>query len=113
MSQFSGRDICLVTMTGAKSGRKRVIPLMYVPYEDGVLLVASQGGAPVHPLWYQNLVVHPDIEVEVGGRKMKLHARQANAEEKSKVWPICVEHYPPYEDYQGITSRDIPVFICS
>lgn len=112
MNRFGGRDICLVKMTGAKSGRRRFIPLMYVPYEDGVLLVASQGGAPRHPVWYHNLVAHPDIEVRVHGKNMKVHARIAGTEEKAKVWPTCVEHYPPYDDYQAITTRDIPVFIC-
>lgn len=112
MNQFGGRGICLVKMTGAKSGHQRFIPLMYVPFEDGVLLVASQGGAPKHPVWYHNLVAHPDIEVQVKGKKMKVRARRADADEKARVWPICVEYYPPYEDYQAITTRDIPVFIC-
>ena len=45
-NSLRGDDVCFVTMKGAKSGRALTIPLMYVPYRDGVLLVASQGGAP-------------------------------------------------------------------
>ena len=112
MSMFSGCAICLVTMTGAKSGRRLDIPLMYVPFGEGVILVASLGGAPRHPTWFYNLVANPEIEVREGGRLMKLRARRVDADEKAKLWPICCEHYPPYESYQRRTERDIPVFDC-
>ena len=112
LNRLSGDLICMVRMTGAKSGKKRTFPLMYVPHENGVILVASLGGAPKNPIWYNNLVAHPDIEVEQGGRRMLLRARQVDAEEKAKLWPICVHNYAPYEDYQQRTDRDIPVFNC-
>ncbi len=112
MGTIGGREVCLVTMTGAKSGKQRTVPLMYVPYEDGVIIVASLGGAPKHPVWYYNLVSNPDIEVQYRRRKLKLRARRVDADEKTRVWPTCVEHYPPYEDYQRRTDRDIPVFVC-
>ncbi len=109
---LAGRDVCFVTMTGAKTGRKITVPLMHVPYGEGVLLVASQGGAPRNPVWYRNLVVHPDIEVEHRGRRMKLRARLARPQEKATLWPICDRYYPPYADYRRRTERDIPIFVC-
>ena len=112
MSSFSGRPICVVTMKGARSGRWMDIPLMYVPFEEGAILVASLGGAPRHPTWYYNLVANPDIEVHAGGRAMKLRARQVAADEKARLWPVCCEHYPDYANYQKRTDRDIPVFNC-
>ena len=112
MGTFQGRPVVLVTMTGAKSGQQRTIPLMYVPYKEGVIIVASQGGAPHSPVWYKNLVANPDIEVQVRSRKMKLRARQVDDEEKARVWPTCCEHYPAFEDYQARTDRNIPVFVC-
>ena len=112
MGQLGGRDICVVSMTGARSGVRRDIPLMYVPYGDGVILVASLGGAPKHPTWYYNLVAHPDIDVHVKGKTLALRARRASAQEKATVWPVCVERYPDYDLYQRRTDRDIPVFIC-
>ena len=105
-------DVCFVTMTGAKSGRTLTIPLMYVPYQEGVLLVASLGGAPKNPVWYRNLVKHPDIEVNHRGRRMKLRARLATSEEKPELWPICDRHYAPYAAYRERTTRDIPIFVC-
>lgn len=105
-------DVCFVTMTGAKSGKTLTIPLMYVPHAGGVLLVASQGGAPKNPVWYGNLVKHPDIAVEHRGTHLKLRARLADAAEKPALWPICDRFYAPYADYRTRTSRDIPIFVC-
>ena len=111
-NKLAGDEVCFVTMTGAKSGRTLTIPLMYVPHQAGVLLVASLGGAPRNPVWYGNLVKHPEIEVNHRGRRMKLRARLARPEEKPALWPICDRHYAPYAEYRTRTSRDIPIFVC-
>jgi deazaflavin-dependent oxidoreductase (nitroreductase family) len=111
-NSVGGNDVCFVTMKRAKSGRTLTIPLMYIPYGAGVLLVASQGGAPKNPGWYFNLVKYPDIEVSQRDRRMKLRARVATADEKPELWPICDQHYAPYADYRARTNRDIPVFVC-
>jgi len=118
-NSLAGDEVCFVTMKGARSGRTLTIPLMYVPYPEdaegdarGVLLVASQGGAPRHPVWYHNLVKHPDIEVEHRGHRMKLRARLARPEEKDALWPVCDRHYAPFARYRKRTDRDIPIFVC-
>jgi len=111
-NKLAGDEVCFVTMTGAKSGRTLTIPLMYVPNGEGVLLVASQGGAPKNPVWYGNLVKHPDIEVNHRGQRMKLQARLATPDEKPELWPICDRHYAPYAEYRTRTNRDIPIFVC-
>jgi deazaflavin-dependent oxidoreductase (nitroreductase family) len=112
LNRISGDEVCFVTMTGAKSGRTLTIPLMYVPHDEGVLLVASQGGAPKNPVWFRNLIKHPDIEVEHRGTPLRLHARLADPVEKEGLWPICDRHYAPYADYRARTTRDIPMFVC-
>lgn len=111
-NKLRGYEVCFVTMTGARSGRTLTIPLMYVPYQQGVLLVASKGGAPKNPVWYNNLVSHPDITVRHRGDRMKLRARLATADEKPALWPICDQYYAPYADYRARSSRDIPIFVC-
>jgi F420H(2)-dependent quinone reductase len=108
---LSGKDVCFVTMTGAKSGRRITMPLMWVPYGEGVLLVASQGGAPKHPAWYHNIVKHPDVAVRHRGKVQKLSARVADDAEKLTLWPICDSYFAPYADYRKRTARDIPVFV--
>ena len=109
---LGGDEVCFVTMTGARSGRRLTIPLMYVPYREGVLLVASQTGRPTNPVWYHNLVKHPDIEVVHRRRKMQLSARLAEPDEKPELWPLCDQYYAPFADYRQRTERDIPIFIC-
>ena len=112
MGKFQGRPIMLVKMRGAKTGEERTVPLMYVPYQDGVIVVGSQGGAPKSPVWVKNIQAHPDVEVQVKSRKMRLRARQVDDEEKARLWPVCVEHYKEYDDYRRRTDRNIPVFVC-
>jgi deazaflavin-dependent oxidoreductase (nitroreductase family) len=111
-NDLGGDDVCFVDMTGAKSGRTLTIPLMHVPYREGVLLVASQGGATNNPAWFHNLVKNPDIEVTHRGRSMKLRARLATSDEKPSLWPVCEQHYAPYAEYRTRTDRDIPIFVC-
>lgn len=111
-NSFGGREICFVTMKGAKSGRTLTMPLMYVPYGDGVLLVASLGGAPRNPVWYHNLVKYPEIVVRHRRSSMKLRARLATPEEKTELWPVCDRFFPSYADYRKLTTRDIPIFVC-
>ncbi len=112
MGTFGGRPVVLITMKGAKSGEPRTIPLMYVPYKDGVIIVGSQGGAPKSPVWVKNLDKYPEITAQYQGKKMKLKARKVDDAEKAAVWPTCVEHYPPFDDYQKRTDRNIPVYVC-
>jgi len=112
MGSFQGRPIMLVTMKGAKSGKLRDVPLMYVPYQDGVIIVGSQGGAPRSPVWVKNLQANPDVTVRCVGKTLKLRARQVDDAEKARLWPICVQHYREFADYQARTDRNIPVFVC-
>jgi deazaflavin-dependent oxidoreductase (nitroreductase family) len=112
MNEVGGDAVCFVTMTGAKTGRRRTIPLMYVPHGDNVLLVASQGGAPRDPAWAHNLRAHPEIEITQDGRRRTMRAREAQLAEKNALWPVCDAHYAPYADYRRRTDRDIPIFVC-
>ncbi len=112
LNTLGGDEVCFVSMTRAKSGRRLTIPLMYVPHSQGVLLVASQGGAPRNPAWYHNLVRHPEIEVEHRGRRIQLRARLAESAEKDALWETCDRHYAPYAEYRQRTTRDIPIFVC-
>jgi deazaflavin-dependent oxidoreductase (nitroreductase family) len=112
MGTFQGRPVVLIEMTGAKSGKQITIPLMYVPHKDGVIIVGSQGGAPKSPVWVKNIQTNPNIVAQYKGKKMKLVARQVSDEEKSELWPTCVQHYHEFDDYQARTDRNIPVFDC-
>ena len=112
MNTLSGMPILLVKMRGVKSGKTHTIPLMHVPYDNGFLLVASQGGAPKNPAWYHNLIAHPDVTITFDGRTKAMRVRCLLDEEKGSFWSICCEYYPPYQEYQDRTDRNIPVFLC-
>jgi F420H(2)-dependent quinone reductase len=113
MGRLKGSPICLVTMTGRKSGRIITTPLMYTEDGDNVLIVASLGGAPKHPVWYHNIMANPDVTIQDRARVRRMKARQASAEEKVKLWPLCVASYADFAEYQKKTDRDIPLIICS
>ncbi len=112
MNTFQGRPVVLIEMTGAASGKKRTIPLMYVPHKDGVIIVGSQGGAPKSPVWVKNLQKDPQIIAQYKGKRMNLVARQVSDEEKEALWPICDEHYHEFGDFRVQRDRNIPVFNC-
>ncbi len=112
MNQIKGMDICVVRTKGAKSGKFRYIPLMLVPYEEGVILVASLGGSDVHPKWYWNVKANPDLLVYLKKKKLNLVANQVDDEKKAELWPLICSCYPPYDAYQKRTERNIPVFNC-
>jgi deazaflavin-dependent oxidoreductase (nitroreductase family) len=112
MNKIRGMDICVVKTKGAKSGKIRYIPLMLVSYQEGVILVASLGGADVHPSWYWNIKANPEILVYLKGKKLNLVAKQVSNQKKAELWTLICSFYPPYDAYQKRTERNIPVFNC-
>ena len=112
MNKIRGMDICVVKTKGAKSGKIRYIPLMLVSYQEGVILVASLGGADVHPSWYWNIKANPEILVYLKGKKLNLLAKQVSDQKKAELWTLICSFYPPYDAYQKKTERNIPVFNC-
>jgi deazaflavin-dependent oxidoreductase (nitroreductase family) len=108
----ANKPICLVTMTGRNTGKKREIPLMHVPHGEQKILVASLGGISKNPVWYYNLKATPDITIAADGVSGAYRAREVSAEEKASLWAVIVDAYPPYDEYQARTDRDIPVFVC-
>ena len=105
------RPIVLVTTTGAKSGKRRYVPLMRVEKGGRYAMVASKGGDPAHPSWYFNVKANPAVTLQDGDRVVALTARELDGTERDEWWGLAVEAYPPYAEYQTKTDRRIPVFI--
>jgi deazaflavin-dependent oxidoreductase (nitroreductase family) len=101
----------LLTTTGRKSGEKYIFPLFYGEDGKSYIVVASKGGAPEHPNWYRNLVANPEVEVQVGTKKLKAKARTATGAERDKLWEKALKFWPPYADYAKKTERQIPVVV--
>ena len=104
--------ILLLDHVGARSGTKRTSALLYLADGDDLVIVASKGGHPKNPAWFHNLVAHPDTSVQVGRERRAVHARIATAEERERLWPLVVESYSAYADYQQRSKgREIPLVV--
>jgi len=108
---WRGVPSLLLTTRGRKSGKLRRTALIFGRDGKNYLLIASNGGAPKHPLWYLNLVANPEVEIQVGADKLKARARTATKEEKPRLWKRMAEIFPRYDEYQAKAGREIPLII--
>lgn len=102
-------DMLLLATTGRASGERHTVPLLYLADGERLVVIASYGGRPNHPDWYQNLSQDPVVEVTVPGSTSMMRARTASSRERDLWWPRIVEAYHGYRTYQGRTDREIPV----
>jgi deazaflavin-dependent oxidoreductase (nitroreductase family) len=106
-----GVPVVIVTSVGAGSGKLRKNPVMRVEHDGAYAAVASKGGAPENPAWYQNLVDHPHVVVQDGPARGDYTARVVSGEERAEWWERAVAVWPDYDEYQTKTDREIPVFL--
>lgn len=102
--------LLLVTM-GRRSGKTLTVPLIYGESDGAYVIAASRGGTPDHPGWYLTLVAHPDVWVQVASKRFRGTARTTSGAERKALWNRMVGIYPPYEQYQRRTEREIPVVV--
>ena len=105
----SGRTL-LLTMTGAKTGQQRTVPLAYLAGGDRLLIFGSRAGSDKHPDWYWNLRKNPIVTVEVGDEKYQARATQVEGAERDQLFARQKEAMPVFADYESRTQRVIPVF---
>jgi deazaflavin-dependent oxidoreductase (nitroreductase family) len=108
---WRGTTILLLTTQGRKSGESRTTPLIHRTDGDRWVVVASKGGAPAHPSWYENLLADPDVTIEVPGETIRVRASTAQGDERERLWALMVEVWPAYDDYQTKTDREIPIVV--
>ncbi len=101
----------LLITKGRKSGEERPLPLIYKKVDGAYVIIASKGGAPAHPSWYLNLLADPQCDIRVSTDNLTVRARTAASPERESLWSQLAEIYPPYDEYQAKTSREIPVFV--
>jgi proline iminopeptidase len=106
-----GSHILLLTTTGRRTGQEHTTPLIFGLEGDNPVIVASKGGAPQHPGWYRNLVKTPAAEVQIKGEKFSVRARDAEGEERERLWELVNQQWPDYAEYQKKTDRQIPVVV--
>lgn len=111
VSFASGYPVLLLTTTGAKSGKARTVPLLYVEWDDGVAIMGSRFGSTRHPGWYHNLRARPEATAEIKGERRAYTAREADDDAREEIWARAVRMYPGYEKYESRAGRKIPVMV--
>ena len=107
-----GAKVLLLTTTGRSSGEPRTTPLIYENAGGGAyVIVASKGGAPAHPGWYRNLRKNPEVGVQIKGDRFRARARDAEGEERERLWQLMNGIWRHYDEYQQKTDREIPVVV--
>jgi deazaflavin-dependent oxidoreductase (nitroreductase family) len=107
--QFEGAPVLLLHTKGAKSGKERINPMMYLDYQGKRYIFASYAGAPTHPDWYHNLVANPDVTVEAGTETYEATASPVSLEERDRIYPVQAERFANFAEYETLTTRKIPV----
>jgi deazaflavin-dependent oxidoreductase (nitroreductase family) len=110
---WRGTTILLLTTRGRRSGEPRTTPLIHRADGERWVVVASKGGAPANPAWFENLQADPNATIEVGAEEIPVRASVAEGEERARLWTLMSEVWPAYDDYQAKTSRQIPVVVFS
>jgi deazaflavin-dependent oxidoreductase (nitroreductase family) len=110
---WRGTTILLLTTQGRTSGEARTTPLIHRTDGDRWVVVASKGGAPENPGWFENLKADPDAVIQVRGEEVPVHATTAEGDERSRLWSLMTEVWPAYDEYQARTDREIPVVVLS
>jgi deazaflavin-dependent oxidoreductase (nitroreductase family) len=108
---FQGAPLLLLTTTGARSGKTRINPLMYLRDGDRLVVFGSKGGAPTNPDWFHNVVANPDASVEVGTERFPVQAIVATGDERDELFAEQAKRYPQFAEYAAKTERTIPVIV--
>ncbi len=102
---------CLIKVRGRKSGKTRIVPLIYGDIGGEIVIVAAKGGADHHPDWYLNLRAGDHVDVQIATQAFRATWREPEDEERHRIWDFMVSVYPPYLSYQRSTTRHIPVIM--
>jgi deazaflavin-dependent oxidoreductase (nitroreductase family) len=110
-TDLNGMPVIILTSVGARTGKVRKTPPMRVEDDGQYAVVASLGGAPSNPVWYNNLTANPHVELQDGPVRKDYQAREVHGGERDTWWERAVAAYPDYAEYQKNTDRTIPVFV--
>ena len=106
---FEGAPMLLLSTVGAKSGKKRVNPMMYMDEGGRRYVFASKAGAPTNPDWYYNLVANPEVSIEVGTDTLDVVATPLDENERARVYAIQASRVSGLRRVSGEDDRAIPV----
>ena len=109
---FEGKELLLLTHTGAKSGTERITPLAFARDGERFVIAASLGGAPNNPAWFHNLVANPKVTVETGAETFTATATVVpERAERDRLYAKLIELSENFAEYETKTTRVIPVVV--
>jgi deazaflavin-dependent oxidoreductase (nitroreductase family) len=109
---LSGIPVVMLTTTGAKSGVPRTVPVLGIPFDGAVAVIASNFGQHRHPAWYHNLRAHPEAEAVIDGTRRRVRAVEANGDRRAQIWQQGLRVYPGFDQYERRAAhRHITVFV--
>ncbi|MEM7565149.1 MAG: nitroreductase family deazaflavin-dependent oxidoreductase [Pseudomonadota bacterium] len=101
----------ILRTTGRKTGKELALPLIFGEDNGDIIIIASKAGYPQHPAWFLNLQASGEAEVQIKAERFKVDVRVAESDERTRLWQMMVDIYPPYTSYQEATERQIPVVV--
>lgn len=104
----------LLHTVGAKTGKARSTTLTYARDGTNYLVVASMGGAPRSPGWYHNLTASPNVEINIGTKRLAVTAQPVLPDDPdyARLWRIVNDNNSNrYDAYQKRTKRPIPIVV--
>jgi len=111
-SLVSGIPVVMLTTTGAKTGQPRTVPVLGIPIDGGLAIIASNFGQYRHPAWYHNLRADPAAQVVVDGIHRRVRAVEADGEYRDRIWQQGLRVYPGFSQYEDRAAhRRISVFV--
>jgi deazaflavin-dependent oxidoreductase (nitroreductase family) len=115
ITSVPGVPMLLMTHTGARTGRQRVTPLLYLSDGEDVVVVASNYGRERHPAWLANVKANPEVRLQARGRAGRYRARVlADGPERDRLFGLAKQLTRAYESYeQRVPDRTIQVVVCS
>jgi deazaflavin-dependent oxidoreductase (nitroreductase family) len=101
--------LLLLTTRGAKTGRRRTTPMMFIRDGDDLYVVASNNGASREPAWYRNLQADPHVTVEIGDERFDAIAKPLEGPERDEPWQAVTEKAPFFLEHEDRAGRRIPL----
>jgi deazaflavin-dependent oxidoreductase (nitroreductase family) len=99
----------LLETTDTRNGRPHRRVLFYFHDRDRVTLIATKGGLPQDPHWYENALASP--HVRFAGEPFRAERVDAGAE-RDRLWALADRCFPPFAAYRALaarTGREIPI----
>ena len=114
-SLVAGLPVIMLSTTGARSGKFRIVPVLGLLDGDRMAVFASGYGENARrPAWYYNFRTEPEARVSIQGAIRPVLAYEAEGEKRDRLWCKGLEVYPGFVGYQQrIGEQHIPVMVLS